>query len=105
MRLWVGKKQDTGICKIIMQKNCALQLYRYKPVDLPENAMAILVGIVKKCICRHFTGDRLIVGHYSDCIFGQVNMHLKLSGQKGFLVVKRLQDRWVIPNSLLYMIN
>lgn len=24
-------------------KNCALQLYRYKPVDLLENAMAISV--------------------------------------------------------------
>lgn len=24
-------------------KNCALQLYRYKPVDLPGNAMAISV--------------------------------------------------------------
>lgn len=28
-------------------KNCALQLYGYKPVDLPENAMAILVGRVR----------------------------------------------------------
>lgn len=75
-------------------KNCALQLYRYKPVDLPENAMGnFSEGKIKKCICRHFTGDRLIVGHYSDCIFGQVNMHLELSGQKGFLVVERLQDR------------
>lgn len=44
-------------------------------------------------------------GHYSDYIFGQVNMHLELSRQKGFLVGERLQDRRVIPNSLLHMTN
>lgn len=43
MRRWVGKKAEDWDMHSHYVKNCALQLYRYKPVDLPENAMAILL--------------------------------------------------------------
>lgn len=53
--------------------------------------MAILVrGRVRNASADTSQGT---VGHYSDYIFGQVNMHLELSRQKGFLLVERLQDR------------
>lgn len=48
MRWQVGKKAGDWDMQDHYVKNCALQLYRYKPVDLPENAMAILVrGILR----------------------------------------------------------
>lgn len=43
MRWWVGKRAEDWDMQDHYVKNCALQLYRYKAVDLPENAMAILV--------------------------------------------------------------
>lgn len=43
MRWWGGKNAEDWDMQDHYVKTCALQLYRYKAVDLPENAMAILV--------------------------------------------------------------
>lgn len=38
-----GRKKEDWDMQDHYVKNCALQLYRYQPVDFPENAMAISV--------------------------------------------------------------